>query len=187
MILIKKFTQDSFVIFLVFSLSILSGCFESDNEEDIGEDFTFTLLDGSTKNLSDYRGKVVILDMWATWCSPCLAVMPELNKIYENYGRDDLEILSINIDSNEEISYIQDFKDWYTTSYGIELNWIFGNDDGTISEKYMNEGLIPTLVIFDQTGRLYYKHTGIVAYNALPNGFPAGTVLLAPVLDDLIE
>lgn len=153
----------------------------------IGEDFVFTLLDGTKKNLKDYRGKVVILDMWATWCSPCHAVLPELKKIYDYYNRDDLEIISLNIDLSESSQLIESFKEWFAGYYGIELNWIFGQDDGSISEKYMNEGAIPTLAVFDQVGRLQYRKAGVHVFREIPAGFPKGTPRLAPILDELIS
>jgi len=67
------------------------------------------------------------------------------------------------------------------------LNWIFGMDDGSISEKYMNEGAIPTLCIFDQKGRLYLSEVGICAYSEIPPGLPENTTVLAPIIDRLID
>jgi len=169
---------------------MLSGCLQSSNnngDNNGGEDFTFTMLDSTEKHLSDYRGKVVILDMWATWCIPCQFQMTELKKIYENYSRDDLEIISVDIESGESVQLIQSYRDWFVQYYGIELDWIFGKDDGSISEKYMKEGAIPTLAIFDQKGRLHSRKVGVCVFAEIPPGLPADTPLLAPILDDLIS
>ena len=57
------------VLILIFSFLFLSGCLDPP-ENDVGEEFVFLDLDGSEIRLSSYRGKVVILDMWATWCNP---------------------------------------------------------------------------------------------------------------------
>jgi thiol-disulfide isomerase/thioredoxin len=154
---------------------------------DLRDDFTFSLLNGKNDKLSNYRGKVVLVDMWATWCNPCSAVMPELKKAYDDTSRDEVEIISINIDARENAKMIQDFIDEFAES-GIELNWIFGMDTGNVlSEKYMKEGAIPTLAIFDQMGRLHFRKAGVVAYEEIPYYFPDTTPLLAPIIDELLE
>jgi len=153
----------------------------------IGDDFSFSLLNGKTDKLSNYRGKVVIMDMWATWCQPCQLVMPQLKEAYDDYSRDDLEIISINVDTNENAQMIQDFKDQFE-EIGIELNWIFGKDDGSIWQKYKTgDGGIPTLCIFDQKGRLHFRKMGVVAYKEIPYYFPDDTPLLEPIINDLLK
>jgi thiol-disulfide isomerase/thioredoxin len=174
------------VLLLVSSFLFLSGCLDS-SENDVGDEFVFQDIDGIQIRLSSYRGKVVILDMWATWCNPCHAVMPELKKIYDNYSRDELEIMSVDIDLRESVELIESFIDWFEDQYDTELNWIFGQDDGSISEKYMNESAIPTLAVFDQKGRLYYRKAGVHAYKEIPVGFPENTPTLAPILEELIS
>ena len=59
--------------------------------------------------------------------------------------------------------------------------------DGSISEKYMKEGAIPTLAIFDQKGRLHYRKAGVVAYKEVPYYFPENTPLLEPILEELLK
>ena len=167
-------------IVIVFSFVFLSGCLDS-SESFEGDEFVFTNLDGAHVRLSSYSGKVVILDLWATWCGPCHAVMLELEKIYKDYTRDELEIMSVNIDERESVEIIEEFIIEFENQYNIELNWIFGRDDGSISEKYMNEGAIPTLAVFDQKGRLHYRKAGVHVYSEIPNGYPENTPMLAPI------
>ena len=156
-----------------------------------GEDFEFTLLDGTTKHLSDYRGKVVILDMWATWCSPCQFQMTELKKIYENYSRNDLEIISIDIDSRENVQLVENFRDNFKQQKGIDLNWIFGMDDGSVWKKYqLKSGGIPTLYIFDKNGKVIFSAAGIAVYSEIPPNWPSTSPLptkLRPIIDDLLK
>lgn len=171
----------SFLILSIFLISLFSGCFDT-TKKDTGDNFSFTTLDGTVKNLSDYRGKVVILDMWATWCNPCRIMMKELSKIYQNYSRDDLEIISVDIDSRETAQDVL----YFFEVYNLEYNWTFGMDNGSILEKYMNEGLIPTLTIFDKTGKLYFRETGVCGFVEIPQGLPDNTTLLAPIINKLI-
>ena len=56
-------------------------------------------LDGKAVSLSDYRGKVVLVNLWATWCAPCVAEMPSMEKLYQRLKGDDFEILAISIDT----------------------------------------------------------------------------------------
>ena len=166
--------------------SILSDQSSEKNSSEVGEgdDFAFTALDGSEMHLSDYRGKIVILDMWATWCSPCQYQMLDLKKAYDNYSRNELEILSINIDSREDVQQIRDFIGQFA-QYGYELNWIFGMENDDLGD-YMPSGSIPTLCIFDQKGNLYFSHAGISPYSEIPEEFPEDTVTLVQKIEELI-
>ncbi len=155
------------------------------DNKDTGDDFVFTSLDGTSKHLSDYRGKVVILDMWATWCSPCQFQMTELKKTYEAYSRDDLEIISIDIDTRETVQLVENFRNAFKQQ-GIELNWVFGMDDGSIWEKYMLNGGIPTLCIFDREGKLSLQHEGIAVFSEIPQGLSEDTVKLSQKIDSLL-
>jgi cytochrome c biogenesis protein CcmG, thiol:disulfide interchange protein DsbE len=147
------------VVLLIGGFYVLAALNESDQR--VEEDFIFNSVDGNEIHLSSYKGKIVILDMWATWCNPCKSQMIELKKIYEQYPREKLEIFSVDVDTSETFQQIQDFKDSFKEQADIDLNWIFGKDDGSIRKKYMmREGGIPTLCIFDQEGKLYYQYEG---------------------------
>src|ERR1700690_2361586 len=65
-------------------------------------DFTLTNLEGQKVTLSSYRGKVVVLNFWGTWCEPCKAEMPSLNKLYLEYRDKGLVVLAISIDQSEQ-------------------------------------------------------------------------------------
>jgi len=177
----------SVIILLILFTSLLTGCVRKDDTNNDGavEEFSFTALDGSTKNLSDYRGKVVVLDMWAAWCNPCQYQMLELLKAYDFYHHDYLEIISVNTDKNEDAALIQSFIDEYAKQ-GYDLSWVFGRDDGSISEKYMKEGALPTIGIFDQEGRLHFRKAGLCFFSEIPEGAPADSTLLAPIIDELL-
>jgi thiol-disulfide isomerase/thioredoxin len=65
-------------------------------------DFTFTGLDGKAHKLTDYRGKVVLLDFWGAWCAPCVAAAPKLAEAYEKYHARGFEIIGVDADDTEE-------------------------------------------------------------------------------------
>ena len=193
-ILKKRNVSLAIVISVIIVIIALTGIYastlsdqpsENNNSNiDEGDDFAFTALNGSKMHLRDYRGKIVILDMWATWCQPCQYQMIELEKTYENYSRDELEILSINIDDRETFQQVEDFIDQFA-QYGYELNWVFGMEDDNL-DKYMPSGSIPTMCIFDQKGNLYFSHSGFSPYSDIPEGWPDDTVTLAEKIGELI-
>ena len=156
------------------------------NEEKPVEDFAFYDLNGNIRHLSDYRGKVVLLDMWATWCNPCRYQMLELRKAYQNYSHDQLQILSINIDSHESIQDIKDFINAYA-QYGYPLQWTFGKAKDNM-DKYMPQGAIPTLCIFDQQGHLYFNNAGVTFFSKedIPPDWTGEKTTLKEKIDELI-
>jgi len=160
---------------------------KTNNGHDVGEDFTFTTLEGKEKKLSNYRGKVVVLDLWATWCEPCQTQMLELRKIYQYYDMTELQILSVDVGIGETASQIIDFKQQFA-NYGYSLDWTFGLEKDNLDE-YMPESGIPTLVIFDQQGNLKYRHVGFSFFNEIPDNFPANQPkppLLKEKIDELL-
>ena len=177
------------IIFLaIFAASMFSGCIDSggdSNNNTAGENFAFTTLDNEQEHLSDYSGKIVILDMMATWCQPCQYQMLELRKIYENYSRSDLEIISLDIDPRETSQQLASYREHFA-SYGYNLDWTFGMDDGSVAKKYLGQG-IPTLCIFDQQGNLTFKHEGVSVYSDIPPGWPSDTTKLKPIIDGLLN
>jgi len=164
-------TRKLFVLFILNLLVLtFTGCID---EQSYSNNFTFTDLEEKEQELKDYQGKIVIVDFWATWCVPCQFQMTELKKIYDNYTRNQLEIISLNIDESDTVSKIKDFKNAFKQQLDIELNWVFGKDDGTVWNKYkLEKGGIPTLYIFDQNGNIHFSHEGIAVYNEIPVGWP---------------
>ena len=62
-------------------------------------EFSLPLLDGGKTRLSDHRGRVVLLNIWATWCPPCLSEMPSMEKLYQKFKDQDFQILAVSIDT----------------------------------------------------------------------------------------
>ncbi len=159
-----------FVVVLIVLLPVFSGCTEEKNNT--GDDFSFTTLDNEIKRLSDFYGKVVVLDCMAVNCQPCMYQMFELKKISENYSSTDVAILSIDVwvSNGETASMLQDMIDAFENQANLTLDWTFGLDDseGTIENMYAAEG-VPALYIYDKKGNIYYSHVGYESYADLAN------------------
>jgi len=156
------------VVFLFIFLLFFSGCTEEKN--DTGDDFSFTTLDGEMKRLSDFYGKVVVLDCMAVNCQPCMYQMFELKKISDNYSSNDVAILSIDVwvSNGETASMLQEMINEFKSQINLTLDWTFGLDDpeGTIENTYATEG-VPSLYIYDKKGNIYYSHVGYESYTDL--------------------
>ena len=120
-------------------------------------DFTLPLLNGETVSLSDYKGKVVILNFWATWCPPCRAEMPSMETLYQRFKAQGLEILAVDI--GEDNATVQRFinNNRYTFPVLMDTN-------KRVSTLYGIEA-IPTSYIIDREGKIIAKITGSIHWD----------------------
>ena len=127
---------------------------------DAAPDFTLYTLNGDEVKLSDYLGKVVILDFWATWCAPCRKGIPDLISIQNEY-KDDLVVIGISFDQPSTQYQLVPF----IKNYGINYPIVLGNIE--VSAAYGNIQAIPTSFIIDQEGNIINKHVGLVPKSTL--------------------
>jgi thiol-disulfide isomerase/thioredoxin len=115
-------------------------------------DFTVPLLTGGTQQLSALRGKVVIFNIWATWCPPCRAEMPSMEALYKKFKNSGLEILAI--DSREAGPDVARFinANGFTFPIGLDIS-------GDITGPY-GTGYIPTTYIIDRSGKIISQIVG---------------------------
>jgi len=117
-----------------------------------GLDFTFNDVNGNPVSFSDFKGKVVYVDVWATWCAPCRAEIPHLRRVKEHF-KDNTNIVFIGI-STDHPRDIQKWKDFVAAEQlgGVQLH---GNIDGSgnISRLYQIVG-IPRFLLFDRQGNI---------------------------------
>lgn len=112
---------------------------DNPSSQNLAPDFTATLADGSSFTLSDYRGSVILLNFWASWCGPCVGEMPAFEQLNNEYG-DEVVILAVNCmeDENTVNQFITD--NGYTFPIAYDVN-------GSISDLYPTDGIPYTLVI----------------------------------------
>lgn len=122
---------------------------------EVAPDIEFTLMDGSTAKLSDYKGKPVLINFWATWCGYCVDEMPAFEMLKEKYG-DELTILALNCggDTEDDIKAFAE-DNGYTFDFAI-----VSNEEAL---KYDVQS-IPTTVIIDDEGIISYMIS--VGYDA---------------------
>lgn len=116
-------------------------------------DFTLPDLDGKMVSLSDHRGKVVLVNIWATWCRPCVDEMPSMEKLYQEFKGDDFEILAISIDTLG-IKAVTPFMKKYKLTFPALID-----TEGEIKTLYKATG-IPESFIIDKEGILIKKIIG---------------------------
>ncbi len=123
---------------------------------DKAPDFGLTTLGGEKVKLSDYKGKKVILNFWATWCPPCKAEMPHMEKYYEkNADKENVEILAVNLTSMDKgEKKVKEFVDGYGLTFPILLD-----AEGKIGEEYQ-AFTIPTTYMIDTKGNIQHKIVG---------------------------
>ena len=122
-------------------------------------DFTLNDLDGKAVSLSDYRGKVVLISFWASWCGPCRVEIPHMIKVYDELHDQGFEILAVNLRENE--STAAKFAKAAKMDFPILLD-----RDGKVSAAYYARG-IPTSVFVDRQGIIGNVHTGALTEKRL--------------------
>lgn len=161
--MLKKVALTIFTLSLmtiIFTHTMVSAATDNLPGLRVGEpapDFELKTLEGKKVKLSDYRGKKVIVNFWATWCPPCKAEMPDIQKYY-NEGNDNVEILAVNIDpqydvqkfvreANVTFPVLLDSKDEVNTLYRILTipTTYFIDQDGIIQSKYLSVMTVDTI------------------------------------------
>lgn len=117
-------------------------------------DITLKNLEGNTKSLSDYKGKVIFINFWASWCGPCKQEMPDFQKAYENIDNSSFEIFAVN--AGEDKSTVKNFVDEYDYNFPIYL------DEKSKYSKMYNVRAIPTTLIINKNYKIAKVHIGIL-------------------------
>jgi len=119
----------------------------------LAPDFALPDLEGNIVKLSDFEGKVIILDFWATWCPPCVQEIPHFVELYEKYQDNGFQMIGIAISSGS----VENVKK-FATEHGINYLILMGNRE--VARKYGRVNAIPTTFLIDREGRIVNKYIG---------------------------
>ena len=115
-------------------------------------DFALPLIDGGQLQLSSYRGKVVLLDFWATWCVPCREETPHFVELQQKYGAQGLQIIGVSMDDSPDP--VHTFYQQFHVNYPV----VMGTAD--VGAAYGGVLGLPIAFLIDREGRIYAKHMG---------------------------
>lgn len=120
-------------------------------------DFELKDIDGKMHRLSDYRGKVVIVNFWATWCPPCRFELPSMEKLWENTQDEGVIMLAVDLGEDEDTIFS------FTSDYPVSFPLLMDRDS-SVTKKYSVLG-IPTSFVIDPQGRIIYRAVGPREWN----------------------
>lgn len=118
----------------------------------VAPDFSLSQLNGEPLRLSAYRGKVVLLDFWATWCAPCREEIPHFVDLQNQYGSQGLRIVGVSMDDGPEP--VRDFYQQFKMNYPVVMG------DAKIGELYGGVLGLPIAFLIGRDGRIRAKHIG---------------------------
>ncbi len=141
-------------------------------------DFRAVTVDGEPhgRTMADYRGKVVLLNIWATWCAPCRIEMPSIEQLHKSYARRGLKVVAISVDDPGMAPQIVDF----VNQFGLTFD-VLHDPEGKIREQYQTTGY-PETVIIGRDGVIRRKLIGASDWNS-----PATRALIERLLDERVS
>jgi len=127
--------------------------------DDQAPNFTLKGLQGEEVSLEDYRGKIVFINFWASWCPPCKAEMPDINKLYLENKDEDLVVLAVDV--NETKTTVEKFIKDGDYEFPVLLD-----ETGKTAAKYSVIG-IPKTIVVDPNGIITHKKMGMMTYEEM--------------------
>jgi thiol-disulfide isomerase/thioredoxin len=113
------------------------------------EKLSWKLQSGATQTISDYKGKVVVLDFWATYCPPCLEEIPHLVSLQDKFGGDGLRVIGLHVGGPDDRPFVPDFVT------KLKIQYDLGEPDAALVDALFNGAdVIPQTFVFDRSGKL---------------------------------
>jgi peroxiredoxin len=127
---------------------------------DAAPNATLKLLSGETRTLADYKGKVVVLDFWATWCAPCLYTMPKMIQFYNRHRSQNVEVIGVAVDVSSRAEVEQFVKE-------MEVNYPIAVDSEAVVKGVYGIKNLPTLFVIDKKGHIVLRLEGYDPQNTM--------------------
>ena len=127
----------------------------------VAPDFELLALDGKKVKLSDYKGKAVLLNFWATWCAPCKIEIPWFVELQKQYGPQGLAILGVAMDENPKADKIGSFA----KDEGINYTVLLGNDP--VADSYGGAEVLPTTFYIGRDGKIVARAFGLISHSEI--------------------
>ncbi len=128
------------------------------SQTDSAVDFRLADLNGKKISLSDFRGKVVFLNFWATWCAPCRVEMPAMQKLHSRFKGQNFAMVAVNL--QESARKVRDFVERYKLTFTVLLD-----SHGEVGSRFAVRAL-PTTFILDKSGRIMGQALGAREWNS---------------------
>lgn len=129
-------------------------------------EFTLEDLNGNGISLSSMRGKVVFMNVWATWCGPCKREIPDFIEAYEQYKDKGLEVIGISVDEISPSKVLQ-FTEKYKINYPVAMTTV------KINKDYGPFPAVPVTIIIDKNGKIRHRQIGQVNKKFVETWFTA--------------
>ncbi len=143
------------LVFLFFACAKAEMSGMSGQDYPDAPEFTFEDLNGNKISLSDLSGKVIMLNVWATWCSPCIREIPDFIEIYKQYKDKGLEIIGLSMDRISQ-SKVLKFAE------NLKINYAVAMMTSKLNKDYGPFPAIPVTIIIDKNGKIRHRKIGMV-------------------------
>jgi len=148
----KPFSLFFALIFLAISAPLSAERPQLIKDPPLAPSFTLKDMDGKTHKLEDYRGQVVVLNFWATWCPPCREEMPSMERAWQQLQKENIAMLAVNV--GEDADTIFTFTADYPVSFPLPMD-----RNSSVINEWPVRGL-PTTFVLDKQGRIVYRVIG---------------------------
>lgn len=158
--------RNALAVLTIVGLALAAGApsLRAQEENSPAPEFSLKDLTGRTLSLADYRGKVLVLNFWASWCPPCRAEIPDFIDTYRRLKDQGLEIIGISVDTLSQDKLVAWTKD-------AGINYPVARATRRVIADYRPGEYIPTTIVIDREGRIRYRHVSVMDKDTLARLF----------------